>query len=330
VRMPRPEDVRRAAERLRGQVVRTPVLESPWLSAETGGRIYLKVESLQRTGAFKFRGALNALGALDAADRRQGVLTASSGNHGLGLALAGRLLGVKVTVVVPHRAPEIKVERLERLGAEVRRHGEVYDEACAFAAELAQRDGRGFIPSFDHPDIVAGQGTVGTELLEDVPGAELWICPVGGGGLLSGLALAAGSEGPRVVGVQVRGADAMRASLAAGRRVRNARVDTLADGIAVAMPGELTFAICADRSLSVVTVEDSDLVYAAGGLLVEERLVVEAAGAAGVAALRAGAIAASGRKAVVVITGGNAPPAFIARALEAWCGRAGNTSPAEK
>ena len=254
-------DVRAAHERIQSGIYRTPCPPSVPLSDLTGCSVFCKLDLLQRTGSFKERGARNALLLLDAAQRARGVVAASAGNHALGLAYHGRLLGIPVTVVMPRFAPLVKVATCRRLGANVILEGDSFEDARRLAVEIADRDGLNRIHGFDDPRVIAGQGTMALEVLEDVPDADAIVVPTGGAGLLAGVALVAKSLRPdtRIVAVEPAAAGSLSASLAAGRPVQVPIRPTLADGLAVGKVGELSFAIAAPLVDRVVTVGEESL-----------------------------------------------------------------------
>jgi len=314
--LPTLEDVRRADAVIRPEALHTPLVYSERLSDRLHAEVYLKLEGFQRTGAFKFRGALNAVRQLGR-DLERGLVTASSGNHALGMALAARLAGVPATVVMPTTAPAAKQARARAYGARVILHGTVYDHAYAHALALAREQDLAFIPSFDHPLIIAGQGTIALEVLATASGLDLLVVPVGGGGLLAGTLVAAAPV--EVVGVQAEGADSMVRSLAAGSLTSLESAHTVADGIATLRPGGLTFAIASRARVRVVTVGDGAIVEAMAALLATG-VVAEPAGAAAVAALLEGRVPVAGRKLACVITGSNVGGellATVARGLQA-------------
>lgn len=294
--------------------VRTPLLPIE----HAAGRVWLKCENLQPTGAFKIRGAYNFIARLDSAERARGVITYSSGNHGQAVAYAARAFGIRATVVMPVDAPRSKVEATRRLGAEIELCGTLSTERGARAREIADETGSPIVPPFDHPDIIAGQGTVGLEVLEQLVsapvaassvgmGAPQLVVPVGGGGLISGVAAAvrASSEDALVVGVEPEGAASMKRSLAAGAPVTLERVETIADGLRPVTPGELTFRHCRALVDRVVTVSDDEIRQGVAWCFAR-RLVVEPSGAAGVAAVVGGRVPDdTARPTVAVISGGN-------------------------
>jgi threonine dehydratase len=321
------DDVRRAVEAGAGVVNLTPVLSSGTLSERAAGTVALKAENLQRTGSFKLRGALAKLAALgDSCDG--GVIAASAGNHGQAVAYAARARGVRCAVFMPEGAPIQKVESTRALGAEVEMVGTTVDEALEAAKAAAAEDERvSFIHPFDDPDVIAGQGTLGLELLEQVPDLGKVVVPVGGGGLVSGVAIALKSQRPEieVAGVQVASCAPMQASLAAGRPVAVRSAVTIADGIAVKRPGELTLGLI-DRWVDELVVVDEDEVAEAMVFLLERtKLVVEGAGAVGVAALVSGRLRPATRgTTVAILSGGNVDAgllAEVARRHESQAGR---------
>jgi threonine dehydratase len=306
------DDVRAAARRLDGVVSRTPVERSRAIGDGLGAHVHLKCENLQRTGSFKLRGAYNRIAQLSDADRARGVVCASAGNHAQGVALAAGLQGVSATVFMPVEAPLPKVDATAGYGADVRLHGESFDESLAEALAFAEREGQVFVHPFDHPDIIAGQGTVGLEIVEQVPDAGTVVVCVGGGGLISGIGVVLRALRPdvRVVGVQAAGCSSFRSSLDAGRPVPVARIDTIADGIAVKQPGELTLAHVREVVDDLVTVTDAEISRAVVLLLERAKLVAEPSGAAAVAALLAGQVEVDG-PVVATVSGGNIDPLML-------------------
>ena len=311
-------EIQAAAPRIASLARRTPVLEA---SVPACARLFLKCENMQPAGAFKIRGAANMLQQLPPAERAHGVITYSSGNHGQAVALAAKSLGVPAVIVMPTTAPPIKVEGVRRCGAEVIFEGTTSaDRRTRAEAEAAAR-GLTIIPPFDHPWIIAGQGTAGLDVLEQVPDAALVLVPVGGGGLASGVAAAVKQSRPdvRVIGVEPRGANAMQRSLEAGHPVTIARSQSIADGLLPVRPGDLTFAHVQAFIDEVVTVADEDIVAALRWLYYDARLVVEPSGATALAALLSGAVPApapSSGPAVAVLSGGNVSPASLSALLD--------------
>jgi threonine dehydratase len=318
------DDIRAARQLLDGVVRVTPLEGSRWLSARVGGPVQLKCENLQRAGSFKIRGAYVRMARLSPEERSRGVVAASAGNHAQGVALAAALLEIPATVYMPHGAPLPKVAATQAYGAEVRFAGVVVEETLAAAKAHADKAGAVFIHPFDHIDIVAGQGTVGLEMLEQCQDVRTIVVPTGGGGLLSGVALAVKSARPdvRIVGVQAEGAAAFPPALAAGTPLTLSAMATMADGIAVGRPGELTFQIVHDLVDDVLTVSEEALSQALVLCLERAKLVVEPAGVAGVAALLA-APRAFEPPVVVVLSGGNIDPLLLLRVLRHGLAAAG-------
>jgi threonine dehydratase len=321
---PRLEDIAAAREAVSGVVLETPLLRSRVLSERIGGPVYLKCENLQRTGSFKARGAYLRISRMSEAERARGVIAASAGNHAQGVAFAASLLGTKATVVMPEGAPLPKVEATRHYGAEIVLHGTTVEQALARANELAAGQGLVFIHPFDHPDVVTGQGTVGLEIVEQCPDVRTIVIPVGGGGLASGVAIAAKGASPsvRVIGSQAEACAAFPASFAAGHPVTLVPGPTMADGIAVSRPGDLTFEILASFADRVVTVTEESL--SRGLLLCLERSkqLVEPAGAAAVAALLEHPRAMD-PPVVAVLSGGNIDPLLLSKVLRHGLAAAG-------
>ncbi|WP_159797973.1 threonine ammonia-lyase [Puerhibacterium puerhi] len=312
-------DVREAAALLADVATRTPVQPLRALSEQVGDPVVLKLENLQRAGSFKIRGAYTRMSRLTPQQKALGVVAASAGNHAQGVALAAQLLGIDATVFMPVDAPLPKLAATRGYGADVRLVGSSVDEALVAARTEAARSGRVLIHPFDHVDVVAGQGTLGLEILEQVPDAGTVVVPLGGGGLVAGIAAALAEAAPhvRVVGVQARNVAAYPRSLAAGRPVAADARPTMADGIAVGTPGEVPYAILERLGVEVRTVSEDELSRAL--LLVAERakLVVEPSGAAAVAAVMAAPQDFAGRGAVVpVLTGGNIDPLLLMRVIQ--------------
>jgi threonine dehydratase len=317
-------DVEAAAALLKDVVRHTPLWHSRGLADRVGGPVWLKCENLQRTGSFKIRGAYTRISRLTDAERARGVVAASAGNHAQGVALAARLLGAKATVFMPESAPLPKLAATRSYGAEVQMVGQTLTEALVAAAEHAERTGAIFIHPFEHPDVIAGQGTVGLELLEQCPDVATVVVSAGGGGLLAGVAAAVKDRRPdvRVVAVQAEGAAAFPDSLAAGRPVALPTMTTMADGIAVASPGELTLAHCAELVDEVRTVTEEDLSQALLFCLERAKLVVEPAGVAAVAAVLADP-GAFRPPVVAIISGGNIDPVLLLKVVQHGMGAAG-------
>ncbi|MGN6743650.1 MAG: threonine ammonia-lyase [Amnibacterium sp.] len=315
--VPTLERIRDAARVLDGVAARTPMESSRYLGRVVGVPVHLKCENLQRTGSYKIRGAYNRLSRLSAEERARGVVAASAGNHAQGVAFAARALGIAATIFMPIGVALPKLEATREYGARVELVGHVVDETLAAAAEFAERTGAVLIPPFDHPDVIAGQGTVGLEILEAVPDVDTIVVPVGGGGLVSGVAAAvrqAAGRDVHVIGVQAENAAAFPASLAAGRVTTVDTAPTIADGIAVATPGRITFEVVSSLVDEVVTVTDDETASALLVLLERAKLVVEPAGAVGVAALLSGKVRPAGRT-VALLSGGNIDPLMMERVI---------------
>ena len=312
-------DIRAARRRIAGGVIVTPCPESIPLSEITGAKIVCKLDNFQRTGSFKERGARNALLQLSPEARRLGVVAASAGNHALGLAYHGKLLGIPVTVAMPDYAPLIKITTCQRLGANVIVHGKDFAEARAHADTLAAQHGYTYIHGFDAPAIIAGQGTMGLEILEQVPDVDAIICPIGGGGLIAGLSLAVKSQRKkvRVIGVESVATGNYAAALRAGRPVLQPRRPTLADGLATLTVGANAFALARHHVDKVVNVGENWIALAILRMLELEKTVVEGAAATPLAAMMSGCLPElQGKKVVLVVCGGNIDPAVLSRVIE--------------
>jgi threonine dehydratase len=311
--------IRAAQRRIAGGVIITPCPHSIPLSEITGAEIACKLENFQRTGSFKERGARNALLQLPATQRQRGVVAASAGNHALGLAYHGRLLGVRVTVVMPDYAPLIKITTCEKLGAHVVIHGRDFAEARAEAARLVAGEGLTYIHGFDDPDIIAGQGTIGLELLKQVPQLDAIVCPVGGAGLIAGIAVAVKALRPRVqiIAVESEATGNFTAARRAGKPHVMRRAATLADGLATLTVGANAFALARRRVDDVVRVSEKWIALAILRMLELEKTVVEGAGAVPLAAMMSDALPKlAGKRVALVVGGGNIDPAILSRVIE--------------
>lgn len=307
-------DVQSAAERLRGQAHRTPVVTSRTFDQIAGCQVFFKCENLQRAGAFKFRGAYNALSQLTPEQKEHGVVAFSSGNHAQGLALAAQVLGVPATAVMPSDAPRIKVDATRGYGAQIVFYDRLTGDREAIARQLASERGLTIIPPFDHPHIIAGQGTAAMELFQEVPDLDYILTPVGGGGLISGCATAAKAlrPGVRVIGVETEPANDAWQSLRTGKRVTIPVPNTIADGIRTTCLGAITFEIMRKLVDDIVLVADADVIKAMRFMLFRMKLLAEPTGAVPVAALMARKVSgAEGKRVGVVVSGGNADPALI-------------------
>ena len=311
------QDIRDAAQRIAGAAHRTPVLRSRTLDALTGARVYLKAEHLQRVGAFKFRGAYNAIARLPAEQRARGIAAYSSGNHAQAVALAARELGSSAVIVMPADTPPAKLDAVAGYGAEIVTYDRYTGNREELGERLAGERGLALIPPYEHPDVIAGQGTAALELLEEVGALDALVVPVGGGGLIAGSATAAKGLQPgiRVVGVEPAAGDDTHRSLAAGERVRIPVPRTIADGQAAPIPGELTFSINRRLVDEIVLVTDDEI--RAGLRFAVDRLkqVLEPSGATGLAALLAGRLRPAPARIGVIISGGNVGAARLAELL---------------
>ncbi|OII12062.1 threonine ammonia-lyase [Curtobacterium sp. MCBA15_008] len=318
--IPTLDDIEQARETIAGVARVTPMETSHFLAEVLGSPVHLKCENLQRTGAYKVRGAYNRLVALTPEQRAAGVVAASAGNHAQGVALAARELGIPATIFTPVGVALPKLQATRHYGAEVVLRGHSVEEALSAAKDFAHRTGAVFIPPFDHPAVIAGQGTLGLEILDQVPDADTVVVPIGGGGVIAGIALAVKGMAERlgrtirVVGVQAENAAAYPSSIEAGEPVTVTTKPTIADGIAVARPGDLNFPIIRDLVDQIVTVSDDDVARALLVLLERAKLVVEPAGAVGVAAIMSGAVRDTGRT-VVLLSGGNIDPLMMERVI---------------
>ena len=315
IQPPTIDDIRAAAKRIEGAVIHTPMLMSRTLSEIIGAELWLKFENLQFTGAFKERGALNKLLQLTPEERARGVIAASAGNHAQAVAYHGKRLGIPVTIVMPTPTPTIKVSQTEGHGARVVLHGAMYDDAHARACELAAQEGLVFVHPFDDPDVIAGQGTIALEMLESVPDLELLSIPIGGGGLLSGIGIAARALKPDIglIGVEAELYPSMKCAIEDCKLPLGG--DTLAEGIAVKHPGELTSRILKQTVDEVVLVTERDIERAVAMLVGIEKSVVEGAGAAGLAAMLGDPRRFAGRKVGTVLCGGNIDTHLLANVL---------------
>jgi len=320
--VPTYDDVMAARGRIAPLVVRTPMLRHPLLDEITGGTILLKPETLQRTGSFKLRGASNAILQLDESQRRAGVVTHSSGNHAQATAFAAASVGARATIFMPDDAPSIKVESTMRWGAEIRRYDRHTDDREGMTRAHADATGAVLVPPFDHPDVIAGQGTLALELIEDAEAAgftmDAMLACTGGGGLIAGCALAieGASPGTRMYAVEPAGWDDTARSLASGRRETNAPGgSTLCDALLAKSPGELTFAVNQPRLAGGISVTDEEVMAAIRFAFSHLKLVVEPGGAVCLAALLAGKFDAKGKVVGAVLSGGNVDPDVFGRAL---------------
>lgn len=316
------DDIRAARQRIAPYIRETDITQMSVRDNE----LYIKMENLQATGAYKVRGAFNCMLQLNAQQQKAGVMAASAGNHAQGVARAARELQLACTIVMPEGAPLSKVEATRQYGVNVVLYGSTYDDACAHALRLAEQSGATFIHPFNDERVIAGQGTIALEIFDELPEVRQLVLPVGGGGLAAGVAVAAKAVNPdiRIVGVEPQNAASMLASIQAGRIVTLATASTIADGIAVKTPGEVTYPYCRDLLDEIVTVDDDDIARAILYLLEKGKIVSEGAGAAAVAAVQAKKVAiAEGLPTVAILSGGNIDVTMIARIIDKGLIRSG-------
>ena len=294
-----------ACEAVSRETLDTELIYSDYFSEQTGGKVYLKPENRQRTGAYKVRGAYYKISTLTDEERSRGLITASAGNHAQGVAYAARECGARAVIVMPTTTPLIKVNRTKALGAEVVLYGDVYDDAAAYAAKLAEENGYTFIHPFDDPDVATGQGTIAMEIIKELPLVDIILVPVGGGGLATGVSTLAKYLKPnvKVIGVEPEGAACLKASFEQGKVVTLPSVNTIADGTAVKTPGSVIFPYLQKNLDEIVTVPDQELVTAFLDMVENHKMIVENSGLLTVAALRH--IDCRGKKVVSVLSGGN-------------------------
>jgi threonine dehydratase len=307
-----------AREILRNMAHKTKLDHSTTFSRITQGEVYLKLENLQKTGSFKVRGATYAMSKFSDSEKRAGVIAASAGNHAQGVAYAASRLGIKSTIVMPAFSPIAKIQATESYGADVILFGESFDDALGRALEISEKTGATFLHAFNDENVIAGQGTIGLEILDECPDVNVIAVPIGGGGLVSGIAIAVKEQRPdvEIYGVEATSAASMQASLEAGKIIRVDNLDTVCDGIAVKIPGDLTFGISRDLLTGVRTVEELEVTRTLFLLLERAKLVVEPAGTVGLAALHHGKIDIKGKTAVAVLSGGNIDMSLLSRIVE--------------
>jgi threonine dehydratase len=310
-------DVEKAQVRLKGVALHTPLVEERWISEKCGARVFLKLENLQRTGSFKLRGAFNKIASLSAKERARGVIAASAGNHAQGVAFAARHYQIPATIVMPETVPRTKLFATKSYGANVVLFGKVFDETNAKAIELQKETRATLVHPFDDPATIAGQGTIGLEILDDLKDVDLVLVPVGGGGLASGVAVALKGRNPkiRVIGVEPANAPSMKDALKKGGPFAVQIVPTIADGTAVGKSGSITFPIIKALLDDVVLVSEKEISDAMRVLLLKDKVLAEGAGALSAAAVLSGKVDVKGRKAALIISGGNVDPAVIVRLL---------------
>ncbi|MBE0497651.1 MAG: threonine ammonia-lyase [Campylobacterales bacterium] len=313
------ESIKRAAERIKHVVARTPFAYAPLLSSMSGAEIFVKKENLQITGAFKLRGAYNKLATLSEAQRAEGIIAASAGNHAQGVAFAAKHFGSKAVIIMPETTPLTKINGVSSYGAEVILAGENYDEACAYAIAYGEENNLVFIHPFEDEEVMSGQGTIALEMLDEIDDLDIIIVPVGGGGLISGVATAAKALNPkiRIIGVSAAGAPALRLSFEQKKPIDTTSVRTIADGIAVRDTSPITLKQILMSVDEIVSVDDEEIANAVLFLLEKQKLVVEGAGAVGVAALMHSKIAdIKGKKAGVILSGGNIDVTMLSVIIE--------------
>lgn len=294
-----------ASEVVKNVILPTNLIYSEYYSAQTGGKIYLKPENMQYTGAYKVRGAYYKISTLSEEERQKGLITASAGNHAQGVAYAAKLFGVKAVIVMPNTTPLIKVNRTKGYGAEVVLHGDVYDDACAYALELAEKEGYTFIHPFDDEVVATGQGSIAMEIIKELPTVDIILAPIGGGGLACGVSTLAKLLNPniKVIGVEPAGANCMQESLKKGEVVSLPNVNTIADGTAVKTPGANIFPYIQKNVDDIVTVDDHDLIVNFLDVVENHKMIVENSGLLTVSALKK--IDCKGKKVVCILSGGN-------------------------
>ena len=305
-----------ASERLSRVLLETKLVYSDYFSERTGGKIYFKPENMQFTGAYKIRGAYYKISSLTPEERERGIISASAGNHAQGVAYAAKLVGAKAIIVMPTSTPLIKVNRTKGYGAQVILHGDVYDDACAYALELAEEKGYTFIHPFNDEDVAIGQGTIAMEIIKELPTVDYILVPIGGGGLCCGISTLVKILNPKikVIGVEPSGAACMKASLEAGHVVTLPQVSTIADGTAVKTPGDLVFPYIQQNVDQILTVDDDDLIGAFLDMMENHKMIVENSGLLTVAALKQ--LDIKGKKVVSVISGGNIDVITIASVVQ--------------
>lgn len=312
------EEIRQAQERTKAWVHRTPIFSSATFSRIAGNEVYLKAENLQKSGAFKFRGAMNFMLSMSEEERCKGVVTGSSGNHGQALACAAKILGVRAVVVVPEDVSPAKLAAIEGYGAAIERCGHSSTERIARAMEIAELEGMTFVPPFDHPWIMAGQGTAGLEIVEDMPDVDAVLVPCGGCGLISGVATALKEslKGVKVFGVEPEGSNSTYLSFKAGHIVELTDINTIADGLRTANPGKITFPVVQKYVDDILLVSEEEIKNAVVLLLERAKLLVEPSGAVPVAALLYGKVPLKNKKAVALMSGGNVDLSLLGKWIE--------------
>ncbi|KAA8922312.1 threonine ammonia-lyase [Thermoplasma sp.] len=315
--IPSYEDILSAKAYLEGRINRTPLIKSTTFGNEYGAEMYFKLENFQKTGSFKSRGALFKFSKIGDQDRKRGVITASAGNHAQGVAYAAKVNGINAKIVMPEYTIPQKVNAVAGYGAEVVLHGFDYDEAHRYADEIAMKENRLFIEAFNDRWVISGQGTIGLEIMEDRPDIDTILVPVGGGGLISGIALAAKHMNPdvRIIGIESELSDSMKASLREGKIIAHTSGVSICDGISVKYPGDLTFEIARKYVDDIVTVTEESVSKAIYRLFERMKIVAEPSGAVGLAAIMEGKVDVRGRKVAIVVSGGNINPLLMSKII---------------
>lgn len=310
--------IKLAQENIKGVARKTPLFYSSTFSRESGYNIYLKCENKQKTGAFKIRGAYNKIANLSEEEKAKGVIASSAGNHAQGVAYAATALGIKSTIVMPQTAPQAKVQATKAYGANIIQYGEVYDESYSKALEVQKEMGATFIHPFNDEDVIAGQGTIALEILEDLPETDAIVVPIGGGGLIAGIALAAKAIKPdiKIIGVQPSIIASSKASLEEGKIVTLPGVKSLADGISVKTPGDITFEYIKNYVDDIVTVSEDEIAYGIFCLMERSKLVAEGAGAAAISAILNDKIQIDAKNVVCLVSGGNIDIAVVSKIID--------------
>ncbi|OPJ55569.1 threonine ammonia-lyase [Alkalithermobacter paradoxus] len=311
-------DVQKAREVVKDVVLKTELVECVHLSKISNNRVFLKLENLQKTGSFKIRGAYNKIANLTQEEKANGVIASSAGNHAQGVALGAKMNGIKATIVMPATAPLAKVSATKSYGAEVILNGAVYDDAYAKALEIQNETGATFLHPFDDPYVIAGQGTIALEILEDLEDVDAILVPIGGGGIIAGIAVAAKAINPniKIIGVEASNAASMKGSVDEGEIITLSSAATIADGIAVKRPGNLTYELVKEYVDEIVTVNEDEIAQAVLFLMEKDKIVVEGSGAVSVAAIITGKIKEEGKNIVSVISGGNIDVNMVWRIID--------------
>ncbi len=319
------KDIQEAKNSLRNAVYKTSLVHNTTFSEMAKSSVYLKMENLQKTGSFKLRGAFNKISRLPEKDRKNGVIASSAGNHAQGVAMAATSYGIKSTIVMPKHAPLSKIAATKSYGAEVILYGDVYDEAYEKAKEIQKQTGAVFVHPFNDPEVIAGQGTIGIEILEDLPDTDIIVVPIGGGGLISGVAIAAKNIKPsiKIIGVQAKNMPSMVESISQGHIATIEGMPTIADGIAVKTPGELTFNIIRHYVDDIITVDEDEIANAILLLMERAKVIAEGSGAVSVAAILNRLEYIENKKVVALISGGNIDVNMLSRIIDKGLAKSG-------